>query len=655
MFPHTKLTTAALLSAALAHPAAAQEAEPVELEPVIVTATRFETDAASVPASISVAGQESIQSSAATNVADILQDMGVDFRSYTGNPAQSVIDTRGFGEMGNLNVLVLVDGRRINQPDMSSVNWLGLPLAGIDRIEFIRGSQSAMYGNNSAGGVIKISTSIPETTGAVATAGYGSWDSRVFRASGWTSVSASTRVKAEIGYTDSDGWRDNSGYRSRLASTTAEGKIGKLDWTLGAGIDASTFQYPGSIDKATYLSDPTKSGYYYDEKDYRGKGNGGHAEGSLGWKGSDSEMRTDMSYNRRDLWWNLGKWTCAENTLETWSAAPRFKTSLADCLTLVTGIDGEFDRLFTLRFGDVDHSYKLGYARLERSFGAAYSSLSWKSEGERPLTLDLAGRYQLAKLSAGIHDNTADDNFSRTGDDSAVSLGSTWLVAKDVRLWLRGDRFFRYPATDEVAAYSGYPMATPFNKDLRSERGYGMETGAEWFLKHYSFSATFFAQNVEDLIAYDFMQNLNVNTADAQRLGTELSAQAHFGSFRTGVSYTYLDVTYTSESYDGKDLYLVPHNQLSGFAEYAPGRLSARVSVRYTGSQRQGGDSYGSMSRMPSYSVMDIVIRYRIATNLHIYAAVDNALDRKYASLVYYDSYYPAAERGYRAGVQWQY
>ena len=159
-----------------------EEDGPIELETIYVTASRFDTDAAAIPASISLIDTNTINAKAATSVADLLGDVGVLMRSYTGNPTQSTIDMRGYGESGNLNVLVLVDGRRVNAPDMSGINWLNMPLASVDKIEVLRGSQSALYGNNAGGGVIKITTSIPDTFGGSAIAGYGSWESWVFRA-----------------------------------------------------------------------------------------------------------------------------------------------------------------------------------------------------------------------------------------------------------------------------------------------------------------------------------------------------------------------------------------------------------------------------------------------------------------------------------------
>ena len=53
------------------------------------------------------------------------------------------MDLRGFGEASPANLLVMVDGRRINQADLSGVDWTLIPLERIERIEIIRGSRGS--------------------------------------------------------------------------------------------------------------------------------------------------------------------------------------------------------------------------------------------------------------------------------------------------------------------------------------------------------------------------------------------------------------------------------------------------------------------------------------------------------------------------------
>lgn len=652
---------AALCTAVSICPAAQEETSPsvnadvLKLEPMTVTASRFETDASTIAASVSLIDLSTIADTAATNVADLLGDLGVMLRSFTGNPTQSTIDMRGYGESGNLNVLVLIDGRRVNAPDMSGINWLNMPLVGVDKIEVLRGSQSAMYGNNAGGGVIKVSTSVPDGVGGSAMAGYGSWQSWVFRATAWSPVTKNIRQRTEVGYISSDGYRDNSGYRTRSVSTNFEGHSGTLKWTANAGYDDNTFQYPGCITDDLYEEDPTASSYAPYEKDYQGESNSVWGGGSADWKNDALDVHADLNGTRRNLSWDMGSGSSAESTLDTITFSPRVRHEWDNGFSLIAGADGEFDYMFLERFAELTHSTVISHARLRRLTGGVYANASWTSKGERPFTVDFTSRAQRNSLKADIiyDDNSYDDSFdSKSHSDSALSLGTTWTAAKNFRVWARGDRFFRYPAIDEVASYQGYPMKEPFNSDLVSEHGWGCEIGADWALPHLMLKSSVYAQDVDGMIVYDYIENLNRNFADATRMGAEISAKFTYGDWSTGAFCTIMRVRYTSGTYEDSELYLVPHNQANGYIEWKHSRFSLRATVRYTGACWEGNDYDNVYDRMPSYTVFDFVARVRLMKELYAYAAVGNLFDKKYATLRYSGCWYPADARSFRGGFQ---
>ncbi len=70
----------------------------------------------------------------------------------------TTLDMRGFGEVAKSNTLILINGRRLNDIDMSTINS-HIPTDSIERIEIIRGGSAAtLYGSGAVGGAINIVT-----------------------------------------------------------------------------------------------------------------------------------------------------------------------------------------------------------------------------------------------------------------------------------------------------------------------------------------------------------------------------------------------------------------------------------------------------------------------------------------------------------------
>src|SRR5574340_708092 len=138
----------------------AQAEEKIQIEEVVVTATRYEEKVTTVPSGVSVISAEDIKNSTAQNIPDLLRtEVGIQVNDLAGNRRSYTVDLRGFGETASSNTLVLVDGRRVNQPDLSGVDWTEIPIERVSRIEIIKGGRgSVLYGDNATGGVINIIT-----------------------------------------------------------------------------------------------------------------------------------------------------------------------------------------------------------------------------------------------------------------------------------------------------------------------------------------------------------------------------------------------------------------------------------------------------------------------------------------------------------------
>lgn len=109
--------------------------------------------------SASLITAEDIARTGANSLPKILSQLAnVTLKSYTGNAKSSSIDIRGSGATGVSNVLVLVDGVKMNSSDLSGVDFSLINLSQIERIEVIRGGNSVRYGSGASHGIINIIT-----------------------------------------------------------------------------------------------------------------------------------------------------------------------------------------------------------------------------------------------------------------------------------------------------------------------------------------------------------------------------------------------------------------------------------------------------------------------------------------------------------------
>ncbi len=136
--------------------------ETPRLDDVVVTASGFEQQISSAPASISVISREELERGHYQNVTDALRDVpGVTVTGGGAGDRGNDISIRG---MPSQYTLILVDGRpqnsRESRPNGSAgfeQDWLP-PLQAIERIEVVRGPMSTLYGSDAIGGVINVIT-----------------------------------------------------------------------------------------------------------------------------------------------------------------------------------------------------------------------------------------------------------------------------------------------------------------------------------------------------------------------------------------------------------------------------------------------------------------------------------------------------------------
>jgi TonB-dependent siderophore receptor len=133
----------------------------LQLREVVVTASKTETEVRDVPAPVAVVTSADIEKSGATNLTEAVQNApGVSIGSFGEN--FNSIQLRGMPRFGSENegVLILLDG--VPETDArNSARPLTISVDNIERVEVVKGPNSALYGRTAIGGVVNVITKDP--------------------------------------------------------------------------------------------------------------------------------------------------------------------------------------------------------------------------------------------------------------------------------------------------------------------------------------------------------------------------------------------------------------------------------------------------------------------------------------------------------------
>ncbi len=132
------------------------------LKDIIITSTRSNSKLENIPACIDVVNKEDIENYPSTNLDNLLQSVANVYvnRSWGIFSKNSSVTMRGMD--GTNRVLVLYNGVPLNKTSGGGINWYAIQPETVEKIEVLKGSNSALYGNNAMSGIINIVSQIPK-------------------------------------------------------------------------------------------------------------------------------------------------------------------------------------------------------------------------------------------------------------------------------------------------------------------------------------------------------------------------------------------------------------------------------------------------------------------------------------------------------------
>ena len=645
--------------------ARAQAAEPAVAvgPPVIVTITRFADTTGQPTPGVTVITAEDIRNSPAKTVPDLLsQQAGINVRDLFGNnAANTTVDMRGFGSSGSQNTLILVDGRRVNDIDLSGVQWSTVPLAAIDRIEIVRGSGAVLYGDGATAGVINIITRSASARANSATleGRYGAYDTRELQLRGnYGGAQAGFSVQAAD--LVSGGYRDNNRNRQNNLMADLYWLPGLGELTLKLASDRQGIRLPGarqiqpSANVNQFVTDRRGAQTPLDYAtrdgdrailDWRVMTGFGEFNLSGGWRGKEQTSYFDFSgfpnYRITDL-----------NVL---SLTPRVKinTPLAGhANTLVAGVDWyrwDYRLLTSNSPGNISRPINTVEAGQQNT--AVYAQDTFQISERFALTAG-ARHERLSIDSTDRYDTTAPGGAFGSGAPAgsqrevgrAYELGVRYQLAAQTTLSAKSGSSFRFANVDEI-----YETSAAFTNQfqfLRPQKAHTHELGFETRGTAGRVRASIFTMEVRDEIHLDpFTAGIgNTNLPPSRRRGLELDGQWQVAKAVTlGAAYSYIDARFRegvlpgsafsqlNVQLAGRSVPLVPRNKLSvnaGWAINANTRLS--VVANHVGAQFMDNDEGNTLGvKIPAYTVVDLKLLYRNGP-WTIGGAVNNLFGKSY-------------------------
>ena len=277
----TTVLTAAALAASMSAPnpgqstAPAQPGQavgPITVPSVTVTAQKEPADAQRLPLSVTPLTYELLRAAGVTLVSDAQMYSPNTFFQELSARKISNPRIRGIGSSpANPGITTYIDG----VPQLNT-NSSSIELLDVEQIEFVRGPQSALFGRNTLGGLINITSvrpSLYDWHGGISVP-LGSFGTREVRANVSGPLTPRLGVGVAIGHAGRDGFTTNTLTGNDLASRSAAFAKGQLLWTPSARWEARLIVNGERARDGDYaLSDlaALRAGRYDTARDFEGE------------------------------------------------------------------------------------------------------------------------------------------------------------------------------------------------------------------------------------------------------------------------------------------------------------------------------------------------------------------------------------------------
>ena len=575
---------------------------------MVVSANRFEQPISSILAPVTVVTREDIDHWQSNTVIDVLRRLpGVDIAQYGGIGQQSSLFIRG---SESRHVLVLIDGVRLNQAGISgSSDMSQIPISLVQRIEYIRGARSAVYGSDAIGGVVNIITR-RDNVGTTLNAGIGSYGYQNYNGSTQQKIGENTTVTAAAAYTYTKGFD----LAPKDVSPRDYDKDGFLNKSLWLGVEHQLSSEISAYARAYGYDNRTR----YDASEYSGV-----------------RVDTRKLYSR---------------TYETGVKyhQNQYSTSLSGSYSYVK--DYNFDprqgqyasssnldesKQYNIQWGN---NYRLDKGNI--SAGIDYQRQSIEPNGYALITkketmnntgLYLTGQYSFVD-SVIAEAAVRTDHHSEFNWHTSWQSGLSWEFYDGYKLVGSYATAYKAPNLSQLYAYSSSNWGTTKgNPNLKPEESKQWEIGVEGITGPLFWQINAYHNDIDNLIEYkygDFISTYE-NIGKAEIKGIEWVGEFSTGFLHHQLTYQYVD---PRNKKTNKVLERRAKQQVKYQLDWNIAEVDMGLTYHYIGSRYDNDFSQSPSKRLKQggVSLWDLTAAYPITSQLTIRGKIANMFDKDY-------------------------
>jgi iron complex outermembrane recepter protein len=642
--------------------------ENVALDKIVVTPYRYADEIHKAPTALTVIGQTQIQASNALTIPDLLRTQtGIAVRDWYGNGTKVSADIRGFGEQAPVNTVVLIDGRRVNEVDISGANWTQIPINQVEKIEVLRGSSGVvLYGENASGGVINIITKKG--------AGKPQWNVETQAGSydlnkQMISVNGSEKALSYYISTSRDsthGYRKDSYYRAEDFASRFNYEINPdFSLRLNNGLHNANYGLPGELSDAELNTMARTSTKYGDDyaKDHDWYIDTGLTKMFTDW----GKIDLDGSYRSktsaafwRNFYGGFGN-AIRHDRINTIGFTPKYildKPIAGRANNFIAGFD-----LYRVGFSSDAYDYSdvaQEFTRVNKISKGYY--LQDEYAIIEKLFAQGGWRYEKATYEFDYHNNPGTDTLDRDIGPSKKSYnaGLVWRYMDEASVFGNISRSFRFPAADE---YTQTWPTHSINTSLKPQSAKDIEFGIKHrFSPRIKADLTLFRMDLENELYYDYASFSNKNYDKTRHEGIEAGMETGITkNLMLNGNYSYTRGLFRSGTYNKKTIPMVPRIKGSvGLRYFITQALTCNVTGNYMGNRFFINDQSNALSRLNGYFTTDLNVSY-IYQNLTATFGINNVLNRKYSEYATCNPttgkkvYYPSPERNFAVKLAYKF